>query len=217
MLFLSVPFIFAFVVELFAFLSAHAVALLVNWMTYGFILYVLLYVFLLRHKIEFLEIFEHELAHTLTAFLFFKNINLFAVSTERGGVIRSPDGFNWFITLAPYFLPVFTIPFLIIKPFMTAPVHQTVDFFLGVTLAFHFAGLGKEFRHWQPDIRRTGWGFATAVVIFLNTVFILLTASFALKYYAFIGQYAQKALLAALQSYQVIGLLIGRFFTFLTH
>lgn len=210
-----IPFIYAFVVEAFKFLSANVVSLLLNWMTYGFILYLVLYVFFLRAKVGFFETFEHELAHTVVALLFFRNIQHFIASKHHGGQMAHLGAGNSLIALALYFFPVFTIPFLIIKPFATAAVHQTVDFFLGLTLAFHFASLFKEFGPWQSDITHTGMRNAIAVVIFLNTLFTVLTFSFAFNKYDYFLAYSKQGLLTALHTYQAIGGFINRFLVFL--
>lgn len=216
-LILSLPIIYAFVVEAWAFLAANGTPLALNWMTYGFGLYLLLYLLVLRRKIAFFEIFEHELCHMVTALLFLKPVDEFVVApTKGGGYVRCYNCSNVFIGLAPYFLPVLTVPLLIIKPFTTAPVHATVDFFIGVTLAFHFAGLCREFRFWQPDIIKTGRFYAVVFAVFLNTVFIVLASSFALKKYNFMLAYSKQGCVTAWHTYQTIAGYLGRSFIFFT-
>ncbi len=84
-LILALPVIYAFVVEAWVFLYANGTPLALNWMTYGFGLYILLYLLVLRRKIVFLEIFEHELCHMIMAFLFLKPVDEFIVSPAIGG------------------------------------------------------------------------------------------------------------------------------------
>lgn len=203
-LILLVPLILASVIEAFTFVLANIVPLALNWVTYGFLLYLVLYVFFLQSKMDFFEIFEHELAHTLVALLFFKNVFYFAASNSEGRVHHLGSS-NWFIALAPYFLPVFTVPVLIIKPFVTASIHQTVDFFLGLTLAFHFAALFKEFSPRQPDIGKTGVSYALSAIIPLNAFFTVLTISFAVGIYAYPIDYCKKIFTTSIRTYQFIG------------
>jgi hypothetical protein len=213
-LLLLAPVLYAFVAEAFSFLFASNVLFLVNWLTYGFIFYLLVYVFFLRSKIGFLEVFEHELSHTLVATLFLRKVKFFLATSENGAVgFQRPS--NTIVTLSPYFLPVFTIPLLILKPFLTVGVYPALDFFLGLTLAFHFAALFKEFSPKQPDIIKAGLGYALVVVILLNSIFTILTLSFALENYAYIIDYCKNAMLEALHSYQAIGHALSNLFIFL--
>jgi len=64
----------------------------------------------------------------VVAFLFLKPVDTFFVSTSQDSYVHCYNCSNVLIGLAPYFLPVLTVSLLIIKPFMTAMVHQTVDF-----------------------------------------------------------------------------------------
>jgi hypothetical protein len=210
---LLMPVIYAFITAAFAFLADHADLFWENWVTYGFVCYILLYVLLLRPRVTFLETFEHELAHTVVALLFFRSVSVFAVFPE-GGVIyhrRGSSGFvNTMITLAPYFLPVFALPMLIVKPFMTSPVDQVVDFFIGLFLAFHYASLFVEFSPRQSDIDKTGLAVALFVAVFFNALFTVLALSFALGEYDYLLTYFKEALATAWQSYHAIGLeLVG--------
>jgi hypothetical protein len=199
-----VPLILASVIEAFSFLAANFAPLLLNWLTYGFILYLILYVFFLHNKIVFFEIFEHELGHALVALLFFRKIDIFFATSYRG-LVYCPEGVSLPIALAPYFLPVFTLPLLLIKPFVNASVYQTVDFFLGLTLAFHFAALFKEFSPRQPDIYRTGTSLSLFAIIPLNAFFTVLTISFAVGIYAYPIDYCKKIFMTSIRTYQFIG------------
>jgi hypothetical protein len=216
-LILSLPVIYAFVVEAWRFFYANRASLTLNWMTYGFGLYVLLYLLVLRRKIRFLEIFEHELCHMVVAFLFLKRVDEFVVIPAKNDAhVSCHNCSNVFIGLAPYYLPVLTVPLLIIKPFMAATVHQTVDFFIGATLAFHFTGLCKEFRFRQPDIKQIGRFYAVVLAIFLNIVFIVLALSFALKKYNFMLAYSKQGFVGAWHVYQSLAGYVGRSFIFFT-
>jgi hypothetical protein len=199
-----VPLVMACVIEAFSFLAANFASLLLNWLTYGFVLYLILYIFFLHNRIAFLEVFEHELGHALVAVLFFRKIDFFFASSNLG-LVNCPEGGNLPIVLAPYFLPVFTLPLLIIKPFVNATVYQTVDFFLGLTLAFHFAALFKELSPRQPDIHRTGASLSLFAIIPLNAFFTVLTISFAVGMYAYPIDYCKRIFMTTIRTYQFIG------------
>lgn len=206
LLIVSLPMLYAFVAQALLFLFSHFGELWSNWFLYGVIFYVILYAVLLWAKMDFLETFEHELGHTVVAFLFFNKVTHFFASSRLGGFVvfekRSGAIGRTLITMAPYFLPVLTLPFLLIKPFMMASAHKAVDFFLGLTLAFHFIALSKEFRpSIQSDIQKVGLPYALATVVLFNGVFTVLTISFALSKYAYVFTYMKESFLAGWKIY----------------
>lgn len=208
-LIIALPLVYAFLVEGFRFLTANLKPLLLNWMTYGFVFYLILYFLFLRSRLRFFEIFEHELGHMLMAALFRIRVADFHVTLSGGGVEYVRPS-NAVVRLAPYYLSVFTLPWLIFKPFATTSVHQSIDFFIGLTLAFHCAALAKEFRHWQPDIRKTGLFLAIVIVLFLNTLFAVFACSFALNKYSYVFNYFKQSLVTALHAYQAIGQILAQ-------
>jgi len=78
------------------------------------------------------------------------------------------------------------------------------------------AGLCKEFRFSQPDIIKIGRFYAVVLAIFFNTVFIVLTFSFALKKYAFMLAYSKQGFVTAWHAYQALAGYLGRSFIFFT-
>ncbi len=203
------PVAYAFAAEGFRFFMLNMKALALNWMTYGFAFYVLLYLFFFHSRLRFLEVFEHELGHMLMASLFRLRVADFHV-TPKGGVVEYVRPSNAVVRLAPYYLSVFTLPWLIFKPFATTSVHQSIDFFIGLTFAFHCSALAKEFRHWQPDIRKTGLFLAIVIVLFLNTFFTVFACSFALNKYSYVFNYFKQSLVTALHAYQAIGQILAQ-------
>lgn len=203
---LFAPLLYAFVAQTFLYLFSHFGELWANWFIYGVIFYIALYAVFLWAKMDFLETFEHELGHTVVAFLFLKRVIHFSVeATGRGKMVylTKPDSFGrTLITMAPYYLPVLTLPFLIIKPFMMTSAHKAINFFLGLTLAFHFVALAKEFRpQIQSDIQEVGLSKAVSVVVLFNSIFTVLTLSFALSKYAHIFTYVKGSWLAGWKVY----------------
>jgi hypothetical protein len=81
------------------------------------------------------------------------------------------------MVLAPYYLPVLTLPLLLVEPFLSAPIDQAVDFLIGFTLAFHYVGLAREFRWYQTDLQRMGYIFSLVVVPLFNAVWLVVILS----------------------------------------
>lgn len=195
-LILLLPGILAMMEQVAVFAYVRAAVFFTSWFLYGFLAYLIAHAVLLKQRIFFLETFEHELSHALVALLFFRSVRGFFVH-PGGGAVVGHLGSNLFITLAPYFLPVFTLPLLIIKPFVVPGIYAKIDFLIGVTLAFHYVGLLKEFRAAQPDIQDGGLLFSLIVVIFLNCVVLLVILNFVTNTWSEIPGYFRDALAQA--------------------
>jgi len=154
-------------------ISKYFISLQYKYFYIGFISYIFLYLILFKNFFNFIETFEHELTHMVVSFLFFKRVFSFQATDKRGGNVTHTSG-NFLISLAPYFLPLFTIFFLILKPFMISATYNVLDFLIGFTLAFHYVGLIKEFRFYQQDIKMQGKIFSTIIIITFNILFLLL-------------------------------------------
>ena len=76
----------------------------------GFLVFIPLW-FIWMRKAHFFSTFEHELTHLIAGMIFFKKPEKFNVTASQGGNV-SLHGNNFLITLAPYFLPTFSLLFL---------------------------------------------------------------------------------------------------------
>ncbi len=80
---------------------------------------------------------------------------------------------NFLVTLAPYYFPVFTLPFLVARPWIASSSRWIFDILIGLTLAFHYTSLFREFRLYQTDLTKVGFLFAIGVTIVLNLVILV--------------------------------------------
>ena len=108
---------------------------------------VILYYAVIR-KLHALNTWEHELTHALVALLFFRKINRF-VSSARGGYVQHSGGFggevgNVLITLAPYYLPTFTLISALVRPVMPSNLFPWYDGLIGLTLGYHTVSTADE-------------------------------------------------------------------------
>jgi hypothetical protein len=176
-LILLAPLIYAFTYEAFLFFSRSGITFKsIQWFLLGFALSMLIYILLPRRRVRFWEVFEHELIHLITGVVFLRRPTSFVVAPDEvNGVTGMEPGCGITpIRLAPYFLPLFTLPLLLIKPFVPPPFDEVANFLIGFTLAFHYASLiAWEFRLSQDDFTSTGVIFSVVVTIFLNIVFLV--------------------------------------------
>lgn len=125
-------------------------------------------------------VFGHELTHAFAGLLSGARIKKFKVGKESGHVVLTKD--NIWITLAPYFFPIYTFAIIVIYLFLgwitdITPLYSYFLFFAGLSIAFHIAltiyiiGIG------QPDLKVYGTFFSYILIIAVNVIiFSLLMA-----------------------------------------
>ena len=149
----------------------------------GFGAYVVFLLFLLiprvRHNLNWLMKFTHELTHTLVALLFFGKIREFVVRDKECYVsyLTGPIGYVP-ITLSPYCIPIYTF---MLFPFRFAgDSHYMIifDFLIAFTYAFHVHAFIKQTRFSQPDIENCGKARSVTFISFVHmTVISLILAT----------------------------------------
>lgn len=83
-----------------------------------------------------------------------------------------------FITLAPYYLPIFTFAFLLLRIIGAWESLCIFDLFIGFTLAFHCLCFIKQTRSYQTDIQNIGYLKAylfIACALLFNLTIVLLS------------------------------------------
>ena len=108
------------------------------------------------------------------------------------------------IRLAPYYLPVFTIPLLIIKPLVSPSIRDVANFLIGFTLAFHYTSLLKEFNLRQEDIKETGLVFSLCVTCIMNIIVLVIILCVVIDDYSGILSYFERSFKKAIESYETI-------------
>ena len=187
----------------------------------GMAAYLLLYVVILAGRINFVETLEHELTHAVAALMFFQMPRKLVVdpgeadngnsgekgtakkgSTKAAGVTETIGCFP--VLLAPYFLPLFTLPLLLVKLVVPPPYDRVVDALIGFTLAFHYVRLFKDLRVKQSDITTAGTIFAAVVAIFLNLLFLVLILAVVTGTLAALPDYLTASIDRAKQAYVAV-------------
>lgn len=101
---------------------------------------------------DFAETFAHELTHALFALLFFNKIESFFVHSRDGGYVTYRGNRNPFISLSPYFFPVFTYALLLVKLIAEKSIQNYLIIMIGITIAFHVRTMRKQFHNEQQDL-----------------------------------------------------------------
>jgi hypothetical protein len=204
---LLIPAAFAFAHEAYPLLTENLGSLISNWFVFGALAFLGVALITPAETIGFIEILEHELAHTIVAYAFLQNVRKLTVEANGRveGFVQGPSSSNFVIVLAPYFLPLFTIPLIIVKPFISSTVHNVIDFLIGFTLAFHFYGLYAEFRpRNQKDIQITGLVLSFVMTLLLNVIFLVIIFCSVLNEYPHIPKYLEDSFARTITTYQTV-------------
>jgi hypothetical protein len=189
-LFLSLPLVYACVVEEFSCLDRY-------WgdgvptLFFAGLLGTAVGYRLLFHRsrlFSFFEVFLHELAHMVVTYLtlgfvgeFLARLRDGALGVQREGHVRyaSPVGGCFLRSLAPYYFPTFTVPFLVARLFAGYSGTKVLNLCIGVTLGFHYVLFASDFAESQrgqaeraldtaetiPDTQRVGRLFSFLFVL----------------------------------------------------
>jgi len=127
-------------------------------------------------------VFGHELSHAIAGILSGARIKKFNVGKESGSVVLTKD--NIWITLAPYFFPIYTVALIIIYVlagwFVDIRLYYPYFlFFAGLTIAFHVALTVYILSIGQPDLKVYGVFFSYVAMIAVNTAVFSLLMAFA--------------------------------------
>ena len=135
----------------------------------GFLAYVVfaatLWALRLRHNLDWIMKFTHELTHTLLALLFFRQIYEFIVRGRECRVFYKSGKIGYLtITLSPFCIPIYTF---MLFPFRFAgDAHYMIifDALIAFTYAFHLHTFIKQTRFSRKDIANSGRARAVAYI-----------------------------------------------------
>jgi len=144
----------------------------------GVVAWLIIFCFLPRTM--WLYVLGHEFTHALAAMLAGGKISSFQVSAKGGHVVT--DRVNWWITLAPYFIPLYALIWmglwLSVDFWYPLKEWQPVLYFgLGALWCFHLTFTVSMFHFGQTDITSQGILFSGVVILLINLIFFLLLFS----------------------------------------
>jgi hypothetical protein len=211
---LLAPALYAFTYEGVLFLTSVLSFDSTKWFLIGAALSAVGCVILLPSKPNFIEVLLHELEHAALAFLFsFKLPKKMEIDPEGTSKVVVVDRGGCLTTLAPYYFPLLTVPFLVLKALLALtfsmlkapfPTFLAVpfDILIGATLVFHYAMTIREFGSFQKDISSTGLIPSLVLVLFLNFMFLVLSVTVVTGSYTEFVEYVKVALETTVDSYQ---------------
>ena len=141
----------------------------------GFVTWFVIYCFLPRTM--WLYVLGHEFTHALAAMMVGGKIHAFQVSAKGGHVVT--DRVNWWITLSPYFVPLYALIWmalwLSVDFWYPLKHYQAILYFgLGVLWCFHLTFTFSMFHFKQTDLSSQGIVFSGVIILLINLAFFLL-------------------------------------------
>ena len=95
----------------------------------------------IRGRVSFLTTFEHELTHTVAALLCGRKVSKFVSTSGRGGYIQHEGGRKGItvhlIGLAPYYLPLFALFLVLLRPLLNQWCFPWFDGIIGAALGLY--------------------------------------------------------------------------------
>lgn len=175
---LLIPFCYTFLRALFdqtVLLTQGEQAYKLLYLLYGIIVY--FFVQILFAKPIRTYILGHEITHILAALLYGSKVKSLRITKKGGSVVLSKA--NTVITLAPYFVPIYTVICFLIYWFIHEIIRYKINaryliFFVGLTMAFHLSLTYYAIRQGQSDLKREGTLYSIVVVLLFNVIVIWL-------------------------------------------
>src|SRR5271168_3672495 len=135
-----------------------------------------LVVYFLLPRTMWLYVLGHEFTHALAAMLAGGKISSFQVSAKGGHVIT--DRVNWWITLAPYFVPLYALVWsalwISVDFWYPLKAWQPIFYFgLGLLWCFHLTFTASMMHLKQTDLSSQGFVFSVAVIAAINLLMFL--------------------------------------------
>ena len=140
----------------------------------GAVLWLIAFFFGLSRPIV-VYVFGHELTHAIWVLLMGGRISRFRVGREGGHVVT--DRTNFWIALAPYFFPLYSILAIGVYGLLSLfynvqPYGRLLYAVIGATWAFHFTFTGWMIGKKQTDLTEHGTFFSLVLIYLLNLILL---------------------------------------------
>ena len=125
---------------------------------------------------DFFHTFTHELAHILASIMCGGAPKIFHVTSDNGGLVASTRS-NFFVVLAPYILPLWSLAALaVFRALICLKAAQVslpyASFFIGFFMMHHILSLFYSMRPVQSDLKKYGYVFSYGFGMFANCMII---------------------------------------------
>ncbi len=132
--------------------------------------------------LEFVNVVDHEMSHSLFAFLFQRKVvELYANSNGTGHVMYDSEASALsarLTSLAPYLISVGTVLVTVIQLVGAAHLFVPLTVLGGIVTGYRTVSLFKDARPHQSDFARTGYTWAIVLILVSYVLFLLLQLTY---------------------------------------
>ncbi len=129
----------------------------------------------------FYRTLEHELTHIAVGLLFGRVPRELNVTAASGGHVVLAGDTNFFISLAPYYLPLTALGCMVLTAVSSGTIRDYASLGTLAALGYHGAAIALEFTVEQTDIARHSAAFSATVITGLLGTFGSIIAAYALN------------------------------------
>lgn len=136
---------------------------------FGAAAYLIVHVLLYRPK--YIYVLGHELTHAIATWILGGRVLRFKASSKGGSLMTTK--YNFFVGLAPYMFPIYTILFCGLY-FLIGLFYKLTDltgyfiFLIGASLAFHIILTVEFLKTGQSDVSKSGILFSLCLIYIVN-------------------------------------------------
>lgn len=126
----------------------------------------------LKRDFGFAITFVHELNHTIFAALHLRKVSSFNAHESKGGEMTYAGKPTPLIVLAPYSVPLVSLPLLLLGCFVVEAAAPWVTRAVGFSIGFYLHAFKHDFHFGQTDLYVYGLPFSLAFIAWLNSVLL---------------------------------------------
>jgi len=157
-----------------------------NYFLNGVIIYLIMH--LVFYKPNYFYVLGHEVTHAISTLICGGKVSSIKVSSKGGSV--STNKSNSFISLFPYFFPIYTILFWLVYYVLSicwnmAAYRPYFLFLAGFSLALHLLMTVDSLKVKQSDIFKTGYLFSMSIIYIINILLVSFILSLVFQDFSF--------------------------------
>lgn len=184
--------------------NVHALSNYQLFFLYGIGTYIVIH--LVFYRPVFPYVFGHELMHAISTWVSGGKVKSFK-ATSKGGEVKATKS-NSFISLSPYFFPIYTIfvalAYSLSSLFFDVSRYVLIFIFLvGFSLAFHLIITIDFLKTKQPDLVKTGYLLSLTLIYIVNLSLLALILSLIFPDVSFVN-FIQGSVQRALNIYAAV-------------
>ncbi len=152
--------------------------------------------------LRLLEAMSHEGKHALIALILGHEVTGIEAHANKDSVtyVKYP---TYLIYLAPYILPILTLPVLVVRAVLPNFQPMILDVLIGFTFMLHIIELTYTLQRPQKDLKTVGYSLSLAIIILANVIFIVVILAVVLQDLTGLLNYFRRSIMESPAYYRI--------------